>query len=174
MLGSYVINVLPWYWCRSMRIICLCLLSNFKKRWSVKIRRMINYISTLYLHFRLRTSTHIWAEKRGSHTFYDFDYDLPPPHNIIFFEIDFNIKCSVPLALHPHGIAYTFLKLDLWSARAGFIPIISIMGNKSDKKEKESFMHTNDLIHFLKDGCNSVWLQFHVFQNFLCYVLYNF
>ena len=53
-------------WCRSVIIVCLCLLSNFKKRWSVKIRRMINYISTLYLHFKVKTG-HIWAEKRTSH-----------------------------------------------------------------------------------------------------------
>ena len=31
----------------------------------------------------------------------------------------------VQFALHPHGIAPTLLKFDLWSPGAGFIPIIS-------------------------------------------------
>ena len=34
------------------------------------------------------------------------------------------------------GIAPTFLRLDLWSLGAGFIPIISTKGIKSDKERK--------------------------------------
>ena len=34
----------------------------------------------------------------------------------------------VHLVLHPHRIAPTFLKLDLWSPRAGFIYVASTKG----------------------------------------------
>ena len=64
-------------------------------------------------------------------------------------------KFMVYLILHPHGIATTFLKLDLWSPGAGFIPIISTKGiNKSDKerkieRRKFSFMHAKRFNTFL-------------------------
>ena len=41
-----------------------------------------------------------------------------------FFEKTF-ILTMVPLVLHPHGIVSTFLKLNSWSLRVSFIPIIS-------------------------------------------------
>ena len=40
------------------------------------------------------------------------------------------------MVLHPHGIASTFLKLDLRSPGAGLIPIISTKGKNQIKKEK--------------------------------------
>ena len=45
-------------------------------------------------------------------------------------------KQSLHLVLHPHGTAPTFLKFDLWSPGAGFIPIISTKGINQIKKEK--------------------------------------
>ena len=42
----------------------------------------------------------------------------------------------VPMVLHPHGIAPTFLKLDSWSPGAGFIPIITTNVLNKIKKEK--------------------------------------
>ena len=41
----------------------------------------------------------------------------------------------VHLVLHPHGIASIFLKLDLWSPVAGFIPNISTKGINQIKKK---------------------------------------
>ena len=56
----------------------------------------------------------------------------------------------VDVELHPHRIASTFLKLDLWSAGAGFIPIISTKGiNKGKLEEKNKVLCIQkDLIHF--------------------------
>ena len=70
--------------------------------------------------------------------------------------------------LHPHGIAPTFFKLDSWSPGTGFIPNISTKGINQIKKEnfkkKVKFLCIQkDLWHFLKEGCNSVWVQFHVY-----------
>jgi hypothetical protein len=42
----------------------------------------------------------------------------------------------VHLVLHPHGIAPIFLKLDLWSPGAGFIPFVFTKGTNQIKKEK--------------------------------------
>ena len=42
----------------------------------------------------------------------------------------------IHLALHPHGIAPTFLKWDSSRPGAGFIPIISTKGINQIKKEK--------------------------------------
>ena len=49
-------------------------------------------------------------------------------YNVIIF--------TVHLVLNPHGIAYTFLKLDSWSPGAGFIPFISTKGINQIKKAK--------------------------------------
>ena len=43
---------------------------------------------------------------------------------------------KVHVVLHQHGIAPTFLKLDLWSPWAGFIPIIITKGINQIKKGK--------------------------------------
>ena len=62
---------------------------------------------------------------------------------------------------HPHGIAPTFLKLNLWSPGAGFIPITSTKGINQKKegncKKKISFMHTIRFITIFK-----IWVQFRV------------
>ena len=75
----------------------------------------------------------------------------------------------VHLELHPHEIAPTFLKLDPCSPGGGFYSYYIPQGNKTDKerkmvRKKLSFISKQKkLIHFLKDGCNSVWVQFHVY-----------
>ena len=72
----------------------------------------------------------------------------------------------VHLVLHPHGIAPIFLKFDLLSPGAVFISIISIKGINQIKKGKfkeKRFMHTKRFNTFFKDGCNSVWVQFHFY-----------
>ena len=68
------------------------------------------------------------------------------------------------LVLHPH-----FLKIGFVVAGDGVYSYHIYQGNKSDKERKNvrkklSFMHEKDLIFFLRDGCNSVWVQFHVYQ----------
>ena len=72
------------------------------------------------------------------------------------------ILFSVHVVLHPHGIAPTFIKLDLWSPGAGFIPIISTKVINQIKKgkleEKKSFMHTKRFNTFFKR-----WVQFHIY-----------
>ena len=68
-----------------------------------------------------------------------------------------------PLVLHPSGIAPIILNLDSWSPRAGFIPILSTKGInhiKKGKMEEKSFIHTKRFNKILKDGYNSVWVQF--------------
>ena len=68
----------------------------------------------------------------------------------------------VHLVLHPHEIAPNFLKLDLWSLWADFIPIISTKGINQIKKEKLQiklcFMHIKRFHNFFK-----IWVQFHVY-----------
>ena len=66
---------------------------------------------------------------------------------------------TVHFALHPHGIAPTFLKFDSWSPGPGFISIKSTnKGINQIKKEKGiSFMHAKRFITFLK-----IWVQFRV------------
>ena len=66
----------------------------------------------------------------------------------------------VHLALHPHGIAPTFLKLDSWSQRASFYSYYIHHRNKSDierkiVRKKLSFMHTKTFDTFFKR-----WVQF--------------
>ena len=66
----------------------------------------------------------------------------------------------VHLVLHPHGIAPTFLKLDLWSPGVGFIPIIIISTKGINQIKKKNYKKKvlcilKDLIHFLIYGCNS-------------------
>ena len=75
------------------------------------------------------------------------------------------ILLQVHLILHPHGIALTFLKLDSQSrAGDGFYSYHIQQGNKSDKERKMlSFMHIKRFNIFFKYGCNSVWVQFHVY-----------
>ena len=46
----------------------------------------------------------------------------------------------VNLVLHPHGIAPTFLKFDLWPPRAGFIPIIR---TENCKKKNKFYAYKN-------------------------------
>ena len=51
----------------------------------------------------------------------------------------------VHLVLHPHEIAPTFVKFDLWSPGAGFVHIKSTKGINQIKKKivrKKSFIHT--------------------------------
>ena len=59
-------------------------------------------------------------------------------------------------------IKTVLLKLD---SRSPYIH----QGNKLDKerkivRKKLSFMHTKDLMNFLKYRCKSVWVQFHVYR----------
>ena len=75
----------------------------------------------------------------------------------------------VHLVLHPHGFAPTFLKLDWCSPGGGFYSYHIHQGNISYKerkfvRKKLSFMHTIRFNTFLKDGCNSVLVQFHVYR----------
>ena len=68
----------------------------------------------------------------------------------------------IPLLLHSHGIATTFLKFDSWSPGAGFILIISTKGITQIKKGKLSkkslsFMHTKRFNKFFER-----WVQFRV------------
>ena len=47
----------------------------------------------------------------------------------------------------------------------------SLMRNGNERKivrKKLSFMHTKRFNNFLKDRCNSVWVQFHVYHYFIC------
>ena len=67
-----------------------------------------------------------------------------------------------------------FLKIEFVVAGAGRVFIFSYyihQGNKSDKDRKivskNVFCMKKDLIHFLKDGCNSVWVQFHVYRSWV-------
>ena len=66
------------------------------------------------------------------------------------------------------GIGRIFLYLDSGSPGAGFIHYIT-QGKKSDKerkivRRKLSVIKKQDLIYFLKDGGNSVGVQFHVYH----------
>ena len=71
---------------------------------------------------------------------------------------------EVHLVLHPHGIALT-LKIGFVVAGGGFYSYYIHQGNISDKeREKLSFMHTKKFNDFFKNGCNSVWVQFHVYR----------
>ena len=59
----------------------------------------------------------------------------------------------VPLVLHPQGIVPSFLKLDSWSTRSGFIPIFINQKNKLDKerkivRKKKVLCIQKELIHF--------------------------
>ena len=71
------------------------------------------------------------------------------------------------------GIAPTrkcthFLKIGFVVAGGGFYTYYIHQGNKSDKerkivRKKLSFMHTKRFNIFLKDGCNSMMVQFLVY-----------
>ena len=83
----------------------------------------------------------------------------------------------VHLVLNSHRIAPNFLKLDSWSPGAFFIPIISTKEiskirkkRKIRKLQEKSVMHTKRFNTFVKDGCNSVWMQFHEYS-FFCIFL---
>ena len=73
----------------------------------------------------------------------------------------FYIHYTVHLVLLPHGIAPTFLELDSWSPGTGVYSYYIHQGNKSDK-ERKIVRNTKSFNTFFKDGCNSVWVQFHV------------
>ena len=62
----------------------------------------------------------------------------------------------VPMVLNPNGIEFTFLKLDLWSPGAGFIPII--ISNILNYIKKKEFKKEKHLPQFLKN-----WVQFHAY-----------
>ena len=86
------------------------------------------------------------------HNYFVFYGSCIPYYNIydqvqMFFLHGVAYKTTVHLILHPHRIAHTFLKFDSWSPEAGFIPIISTKGKKTEKERKNvrkklSFMHT--------------------------------
>ena len=62
-----------------------------------------------------------------------------------------------------------FLKIGLEVTGGVFYSYYIHQGKKSDKemkivRKKLSFMQNKkDLMQYLKDGCNSVWVQFHVY-----------
>ena len=79
----------------------------------------------------------------------------------------------------PKGIRFTptrnctlFPNIGFVVAGGGFYSYYIHQGNKSDKER--SFFKENsqilciqkDLIHFLKDGCNYLWVQFHAYWEF--------
>ena len=73
---------------------------------------------------------------------------------------------TVHLVLHPHGIApMYFLKIGFVVAGLGFYSYYIHQGNISDNVRKRKMLCIQkDFIHILKDGCNSAWVQFLVYQ----------
>ena len=62
-----------------------------------------------------------------------------------------------------------FLKIGIVVAGGGFYSYIFNQGNKSDKESKIvrkqfDIMHSKRLNIFFLNGCNSVWVQFHVYH----------
>jgi hypothetical protein len=86
----------------------------------------------------------------------------------IWLLITYILYSMVHLVLHPQGIALTFLKLDSWSPGEGFYSYYIHQGNYSDKKKEnlnkkvKLYAYKKIFFFFLKDRCNSVWVQFNV------------
>ena len=64
----------------------------------------------------------------------------------------------------------TFLKLDLWSLGAGFIPIITsnvlnLIKKKNSRKKNQFYAYKKHLTQFLKMGSILFWVQFHAYWN---------
>ena len=86
---------------------------------------------------------------------------------------DLNRIYLVPLILHPHGIAPTFLKFYSWSPGADFIPVISTKGKirwrkENCKKKVKFYMHTKRFnIFFLNMGAILCGCNFTIFWRFI-------
>ena len=70
-----------------------------------------------------------------------------------------------------------FLKIGFVVARGGFYSFYIQQGNKLYKerqivRKKLSFMNTKRLNTFFKKGCNSMWVQFHVYLIWVQLVLH--
>ena len=73
------------------------------------------------------------------------------------------------LGIAPTRNCTPFLKIGFMVARCGFYSYYIHHESKSAKerniaRKKLSFRHTKRCKTFLKDGCNSVWVQFHVYK----------
>ena len=131
----------------------------FSYDWSINLNKYIRLWFLIYI-----LSILLWLIYQPKQIFLLYDYWLV----FLVFSYDWSINLykydcwllrysMVQLVLLPHGIAPTFLKLDSWSPVADFNAYYIHQGNKSD-------MHTKKNNTFLKDGCNSLWVQFHVYR----------
>ena len=66
------------------------------------------------------------------------------------------------LGIAPTRNCIYFLKIGFVVAGGGCYSFYMYHGNISDKESK--LQEEKDLLHILKYGCNSVWVQFHVYH----------